>query len=137
MSGSMKRILLVDDEPDLSKMIMGRLKMWGYDVTSAPDGQQGLELARSMEPDLLLLDLMLPKLNGYEVCTLLKQDARFQRIPIIMLTARAQQSDRRQALECGADAYLPKPYQAEELRRTIEGLLAKGERPAAGSATND
>ena len=124
-----KRILVVDDEPDLLKMITARLKSWGYEVLTSSDGQGALTRVREELPDLVLLDLMLPKLNGHEVCVLLKQDVRYAQIPVIMLTARAQAGDRRLAQECGADGYLSKPYQAEELRGTIESLLARDQVP--------
>ena len=125
------RILLVDDEPSIVKMVGKRLEVEGFDVVVAMDGQDGLEKARSVNPDLIVLDLMLPKLNGYEVCTMLKQDARYQKIPVVMFTAKAQEKDEKMGLECGANAYVRKPFRAQELLERIRGLIAGGAPPQA------
>src|SRR5678816_3655739 len=82
------RVLVVDDEPDLVRILQFGLKAAGYEVESASDGQEGLKKAREMKPDIILLDLMLPKLDGYKVCRLLKFDERYEHIPIIILSAR-------------------------------------------------
>src|SRR5678816_2950102 len=82
------RVLVVDDEPDLVRILQFGLKAAGYEVESASDGQEGLKKAREMKPDIILLDLMLPKLDGYKVCRLLKFDERYKHIPIIILSAR-------------------------------------------------
>jgi DNA-binding response OmpR family regulator len=126
------RILLVDDEPSIVKMVGKRLEVEGFDVLIATDGQEGLTQARSVSPDLIVLDLMLPKMNGYEVCTMLKQDARYQRIPIVLFTAKAQEKDEKLGMECGANAYVRKPFRAQELLDTIRTLL-----PAASSPAKD
>ena len=97
------RILLVDDEPSIVKMVGKRLEVEGFDVLVAMDGQDGLAKAQAEHPDLIILDLMLPKLNGYEVCTMLKQDARYQKMPIILFTAKAQEKDEKLGMECGAE----------------------------------
>ena len=117
------RILLVDDEPSIVKMVGKRLEVEGFDVLIAMDGQDGLAKAQAEHPDLIILDLMLPKLNGYEVCTMLKQDARYQKTPIILFTAKAQEKDEKLGLECGADAYVRKPFRAQELLERIRALL--------------
>ena len=119
-----QRILLVDDEPSIVKMVGKRLEVEGFEVVVAMDGQEGLSRAQTERPDLIVLDLMLPKLNGYEVCTMLKQDARFQRIPIILFTAKAQEKDEKLGMECGANAYVRKPFRAQELLEKIHGLIA-------------
>jgi len=118
-----QRILLVDDEPKLLELVTWRLEAQGYEVLTASDGDEALQRARAQHPDLIILDVMLPQLNGYEVCTLLKQDRRYRAIPIILLTARIQQVDERLGLECGADAYLHKPFQSAQLLGTIRSLL--------------
>ena len=87
------KILLVDDEPSIVKMVGKRLEVEGFEVLVAVDGQDGLTKARAESPNLIVLDLMLPKLNGYEVCTMLKQDARYQKIPIVLFTAKTQDKD--------------------------------------------
>lgn len=118
------KILIVDDEPSIVKMVGKRLEVEGFDVLVAMDGQEGLLKAQTESPDLIVLDLMLPKLNGYEVCTLLKQDARYQKIPIMLFTAKAQARDEQLGKECGANAYMRKPFQGKELVDTIRGLLS-------------
>ena len=118
------RILLVDDEPSIVKMVGKRLEVEGFDVLIAMDGQEALDQARAEQPALIVLDLMLPKLNGYEVCTMLKQDLRYQKIPIILFTARAQEKDEKLGLECGANAYVRKPFRAQELLEKIRALIA-------------
>ena len=120
------RILLVDDEPSIVKMVGKRLDVEGFDVLIAMDGQDGLAKARTQSPDLIVLDLMLPKLNVYEVCTMLKQDSRYQKIPVVMFTAKAQEKDEKLGLECGADAYVRKPFRAQELLGKIRSLLPGG-----------
>lgn len=118
-----KRILIIDDEPDLVKMIEVRLKQSGREVLIAQDGQEGLAIARRERPDLILLDLMLPKMDGYKVCRMLKFDKKYKNIPIVMLTARGQEADRALALEAGADAYITKPYQHDVVLAKIAELL--------------
>ena len=118
-----RRILLVDDEPSIVKMVGKRLEVEGFDVVVAMDGQDGLTKAQAEHPDLIVLDLMLPKLNGYEVCTMLKQDARYQKIPIILFSAKAQEKDEKLGMECGANAYVRKPFRAQELLEKIRALL--------------
>jgi DNA-binding response OmpR family regulator len=122
MSGK-QRILLVDDEPSIVKMVGKRLEVEGFDVLIAMDGQEAVKLAQTEKPDLMILDLMLPKLNGYEVCSLLKQDERYKKIPIIMFSAKAQEKDEKLGIECGADAYIRKPFKAQELLDQIRTLL--------------
>ena len=117
------RILLVDDEPSIVKMVGKRLEVEGFEVSIAMDGQDGLKKAQTETPDLMILDLMLPKLNGYEVCTMLKQDARFQKMPIVMFSAKAQDKDEKLGRECGADAYVRKPFKAQELIDQIKALV--------------
>ena len=117
------RILIVDDEADLVAVLRVGLEIEGFDVIEASDGEEGLRLARDKKPSLMLLDLMLPKLDGYKVCRMLKLDERFRHIPIIILSARAQDEDRRLALEMGADQYLTKPYEVKELIQHIRQRL--------------
>ncbi len=123
------RILLVDDEPDLVQMVSVRLKAAGYEISTAYDGQEALEKVKESRPDLMILDLMLPKLDGYKVCRLLKFDERTRGIPILIFTARAQVEDVTLATECGADAYLTKPFEAKVLLGKLQELLS-----AAGKA---
>lgn len=123
----MRKILLVDDEKDLVTAVSFRLSAEGYEVISALDGQAALDMAKKEKPDLIILDLMLPKMNGYKVCSLLKADMRYSRIPIIMFTARVQEADRKMGLDAGADAYITKPFEASALLAKIKEFL--GEEP--------
>ena len=123
MEARKTRVLLVDDEPDLVQMVAVRLTAVGYEVTKAYDGQEALAKVKEVHPDLIILDLMLPKLDGYKVCRLLKFDERTRSIPILIFTARAQVEDVTLATECGADAYLTKPFEAKMLLAKIQELL--------------
>lgn len=128
------RVLLVDDEPSIVKMVGKRLEVEGFEVLVAIDGRAGLAKAQAEHPDLIILDLMLPKLNGYEVCTLLKQDTRFQKIPVILFTAKAQDKDEKLGMECGANAYVRKPFQAQELLGKIRSLIEASSPAPTGEA---
>lgn len=127
--GEKPRILLVDDEPSIVKMVGKRLEVEGFEVVIAMDGQDALAKARTESPQLIVLDLMLPKLNGYEVCTMLKQDTRYQKTPIIIFTAKTQEKDEKMAMECGANAFVRKPFRAQELIEKIRALLAGAAHP--------
>ena len=110
-----KRILIVDDEPDLVETIQLALEIESYETLVAYDGYRGLDRARNERPDLIILDVMLPGMNGYKVCRLLKFDEKYKRIPVIMLTAEAQEKDRRTGEETGADFYMTKPFSVDKL----------------------
>jgi len=118
-----KRILIVDDEEGVVKLVKMYLEHHPYEVITANDGQEGLEKARTEKPDLIVLDLMLPKINGYKVCGLLKKDARYVKIPVILFTAKTQDKDVKLGEEVGADAYITKPLKLEVLLSKIEELL--------------
>lgn len=119
----MKKIFLVDDEKDMVEVVTSRLRSNNYDVITAYDGQEALNKAHKEKPDLIILDLMLPKMDGYKVCGLLKSDSRYAKIPIIVFTARAQESDIKLAKEVGADAYITKPFESQALIAKIKELL--------------
>lgn len=118
-----ERILVVDDEPDIVKMLTLRLKSKGYEVIAAFDGLEALDKARNEKPDLIILDLRLPKMDGYQVCRLLKFDKKYGSIPVVMLTAKTQEVDKTTGYETGADAYVTKPFDAQSLMATIEKFL--------------
>lgn len=122
---SQKKILVVDDEVAMTKVVEIRLRAAGYDVVLAHDGQEGLEKAKAENPDLMILDLMLPKMDGFKVCGLLKSDARYKKIPIIIYTARVQDSDQQLGKEVGADAYITKPFDPQVLLGKVKELLAE------------
>jgi DNA-binding response OmpR family regulator len=123
MSVPSPKILVVDDEADLVSVLRFGLEVEGFEVISASDGEQGLSLARERSPALMLLDLMLPKLDGYKVCRALKFDERYRTMPIFILSARSGEDDRRLALEMGADAFITKPYEMKELVTRIRTRL--------------
>ena len=118
-----RRVLLVDDEPDVVKVVGKRLEAAGFHVDIAMDGQAALAKVRESPPDLMILDLMLPKVDGYEVCTLVKQNAQTRHIPVIMFTAKREEQDYWKGMACGADAYLTKPFQSEVLERLVNRLI--------------
>ena len=118
-----KKLLLVDDERDLVEELSLRLEASGWDVLTAYDGQEALDKAKKEKPDLILLDLALPKLNGYQVCRELKGAAETKSIPVILLSAKAQEADKQLGKEYGADDYLTKPCEIQLLLQTITNYL--------------
>lgn len=125
MEGTKKRILLVEDETDMAYAVTLQLEAKGYEVIPAADGQEGLDKARKEKPDLIILDLMLPKIDGYKVCRMLKFDSKYEKTPVILFTARAQESDKKTGRDVGADAYITKPFEPRVLLDKIRELLAK------------
>ncbi|MFH1387031.1 MAG: response regulator [bacterium] len=119
-----KKILVVDDEPELVVLTKARLEASGYEVITAADGEAGLKKAHEEKPDLIILDLMLPKMDGYQICRLLKFDANYSHIPIIMLTARLQDEDKKMGLEVGANAFFTKPFDNQLILAKVKELLA-------------
>ncbi len=119
------KILVVDDEPDALEVIAFKLKEAGYTPLTAADGQRAVELVREERPALVVLDLMLPKIDGLEVCKILRRDPATAGIPIIMLTARAAEMDRIVGLELGADDYVTKPFSPRELVLRIKKVLTR------------
>lgn len=118
-------ILVIDDEKDLTELVRYNLEKEGFDVIGTPDGESGLEVAHAHRPDLVLLDLMLPGMDGLEVCRRLRAESRTSRVPVIMLTARASEADRVVGLEFGADDYLVKPFSPRELAARIKAVLRR------------
>ncbi|MFA5859092.1 MAG: response regulator [Elusimicrobiota bacterium] len=114
-----KKILIIDDEPNILRVATIRLSKAGYEVVTANDGVKGLELAKTVQPALILLDLSLPELNGSDVCKLIKMDDKLKHIPVIVLSASAE-SIKDKALSIGADDYVIKPYEPAELLSKIE-----------------
>jgi len=120
-----KKILVVDDEIQLVEMLKMRLEANGYEALTAYDGREALEKVRNQNPDLILLDLMLPKMDGYKVCRMLKFDKKYKNIPIIIFTARVQESDKEKGSQVGADAYIIKPFEPQVLLSKIKELLGE------------
>ena len=123
MSIMKKRILIIEDYNNIVEILTMRLNAMGYAVISAKDGQEGLTLARKEKPDLIVLDVMLPKMNGYKISRLLKFDSRYKDIPIIMLTSRETKRDEQIGLETGADEYVYKSDRTGKLLKTIRHFL--------------
>lgn len=121
----MAKILVVDDEPDALELVSFNLKAAGYEVVTAADGQEAIKKARQHAPDLILLDVMLPEVDGLEVCKLLRRDPATTGIPVIMLTAKAAEIDRVLGLELGADDYITKPFSPRELMLRVKNLLRR------------
>ena len=125
MSLAHPKILLIEDEPNQVELIHYNLKAEGYEVLVALDGEEGLELALEEIPDLILLDWMLPKVSGIEVCRQLRRSKITREIPIIMLTARSEESDKIRGLDIGADDYITKPYSIKELLARVRATMRR------------
>jgi two-component system, OmpR family, phosphate regulon response regulator PhoB len=126
-TGSGRKILIIEDETDVADLLTLNLRKAGYRISTAADGAGGLEKARDDKPDLIILDLMLPKMSGLEVCKILKGDTATAQLPILMLTARAEEIDRIVGLEFGADDYVTKPFSPREIVLRIRAILRRGE----------
>ena len=124
----MKRILVIEDDPDIVELLRYNLEKEDYQVTSATNGKSGLDLLRKSGCDLLILDLMLPQLSGLDVCKEIRKDDSLESLPIIMLTARGEETDRVLGLELGADDYVTKPFSVREMVARVKALLRRTER---------
>lgn len=120
-----KRVLIVDDESDIVESIKFNLELENIECIEAYDGEEGLSWAKKEKPDLILLDIMLPKINGYKIARLLKFDQSYKDIPIIILTARAQEKDIRLGGETGADEYVTKPFDMDTLVALVKNYLTE------------
>ena len=118
-------ILVIDDEKDLIEMVRYNLDKEGFDVIAASDGKTGLEIAKKHKPSLVILDLMMPGMDGLQVCREMRADDRSRRVPVIMLTAKAAESDRIVGLEMGADDYVTKPFSPRELVARVKAVLRR------------
>src|SRR2546430_2940902 len=127
-TGSGRKILIIEDESDVADLLTLNLRKAGYRVSMAADGASGLQKARDDKPDFIILDLMLPKMSGLEVCKILKNDTATSQIPILMLTAKAEEIDRIVGLEFGADDYVTKPFSPREIMLRIRAILRRGEK---------
>ncbi len=125
MSDEARTVLVADDDEDILQLVSFRLERAGYTVVTAADGQQALAAARQHQPDLAVLDVMMPGLNGYEVTRQLRADPATAAIPVILLTARVQEADVSRGFEAGADDYLRKPFSPQELRSRVQAILAR------------
>ncbi len=123
----MKKILIVDDEQDIVESLKFILEVSGYTCYCAYNGEDGLKLAKEIMPDLIILDVMMPKINGYKISRLLKYDNKYKDIPIIMLTARSQNEDKLIGEETGVNEYLTKPFELDQIVKKVEEYLGGGE----------
>lgn len=121
---SKKKILVIDDDPVLLKLLESHLAEKGFEVVAAHEADRGLQLAMSMSPSLIILDVMMPIINGYNICRLLKNESTFKHIPIMLLTGRDNEEDMRIGEEAGADAYLTKPVDMPLLFNRVHALTA-------------
>jgi two-component system phosphate regulon response regulator PhoB len=121
----MERVLIVDDDPDIVRLVRYNLSHSGYEVQSAGSGREALELVEKQPPDLVVLDVMLPDVDGLEVCRTLRQQSSSKRIPILMLTARGEEIDRVVGFELGADDYVSKPFSPRELVLRVKSILRR------------
>src|SRR5881394_1814886 len=126
-TGSGRNILIIEDETDVADLLSLNLRKAGFSVSTAVDGVTGLQKARDDRPDFIILDLMLPKMSGLEVCRILKSDTATAQLPILMLTAKAEEIDRIVGLEFGADDYVTKPFSPREIVLRIRAILRRGE----------
>ena len=120
-----KKILLVDDDADILELLSFNLKKAGFAIGTAADGIEALKKARSIAPDLILLDLLMPELDGFAVCEILRRDKTTASIPIIMLTALTSELSRLTGMDCGANAYLTKPFSVRQLVSKVDDFLKK------------
>ena len=118
-------VLVADDDADILALVTFRLERGGYEVVAANDGEEALRLALERAPDLAVLDVMMPKLDGYEVTTRLRQNERTRRMPVILLTARVQEADIARGFEVGADDYVKKPFSPQELGARVQAILGR------------
>ena len=119
----MKKILIVDDEQDIVESLKFVLEAADFTCHCAYNGEDGLRLAKELVPDLIILDVMMPKINGFKISRLLKYDAKYKNIPILMVTARTQEEDKLIGEETGADEYITKPFELEEVVKKVEQYL--------------
>src|SRR5476651_2368543 len=120
-----KKILIVDDEADVTELLAYHLKAKGYVVETLNDPNRSVSLAKTFAPDLIILDVMMPDLNGIQICRMLRADPRLRLVPVIFLTAKAEEADRIQGLETGADDYICKPFSTKELVLRVQSLLRR------------
>jgi DNA-binding response OmpR family regulator len=118
-----EKILIVEDDKHISKLVNYNLEKAGYECFVVSDGEEGLKILEKQPIDLIILDIMLPKMDGYKVCRLLKFDEKYKHIPIILFTARVQESDKKTGEEVGAEAYIIKPFEPKALLDKIAELL--------------
>ncbi|MER3399539.1 MAG: two-component system response regulator [Thermoflexus sp.] len=127
----MAKILIAEDERDIRELVVFTLEFGGFEVIAATNGQEAVELARQHRPDLILLDVRMPKMSGYEACRLLKAQEETRTIPVVFLSAKGQEAEIREGLAAGANAYILKPFAPDELIQQIRALLDRHAAPGS------
>ena len=127
-----KKVLIADDEPNIVTSLEYLMKMSGYEVAVARNGEEALALVATFMPDLVLLDVMMPRRSGYDVCQRMRERAEWRHIRIVMLSAKGREAEVSKGLSLGADAYVTKPFSNKELIAMVAGLLGQGAAPAPG-----
>ena len=122
-----RKILVADDSDNIRNVLQLNFEWKGYEVLAAADGEEAIRLAERVRPDLIILDVMMPRRNGFQVCRLFKSDAKTSEIPVILLTAKNQKEDRYWGQDCGADEYITKPFNTPMLEKVVERLLQRAE----------
>lgn len=122
-----KSVLVVDDQPHIVRLIQVNLESEGFTVHSAADGEEGLHKVRELHPDLVILDVIMPRLDGFEVLRQIKTDPKLEEIPVVMLTVKTHNADIVQGLRGGAELYLPKPFHPKELVSLVKRVLEEGD----------
>ncbi len=120
-----KKVLIVDDEPNILVSVEFLMQREGHEVATAADGQEAIDLLGEFRPDLMILDVMMPRKNGFEVCAEVRADARLSAMPILMLTAKGREAEMKKGLSLGADAYITKPFSTHELVLKVNELLGR------------
>lgn len=126
---SQKKILVIDDEADITSLVAFTLRGKGHEVETLNDPNQSIGVARSFLPDLVILDVMMPDLSGIQICRMLRADAKLKSVPVIFLTAKAEEADRIQGFEVGADDYVCKPFSPKELSMRVQSILRRSGEP--------
>lgn len=128
-----KKVLIVDDEPNIVLSVEFLMQREGHEVATAGDGQEALDMLAETRPDLMVLDVMMPRKNGFEVCEAVRADAQFARLPILMLTAKGREAEMKKGLSLGADAYITKPFSTHELVAKVNELLSRDSSGGTGT----
>ena len=121
----MAKILIAEDERDIRDLVAFTLRFAGYEVFAASNGEEAVEMAPKVNPDLILMDVRMPRMTGYEACKAMKADPDLKDIPVVFLSAKGQESEKQQGMEAGAEEYLLKPFAPDQLTQAIKTILAK------------
>jgi len=129
----MAKIVIAEDEPDIRDLITFTLRFAGFEVVAGSNGEEGVELAQREKPDLIIMDVRMPRMTGYEACRRIKSDPELQHIPFIFLSAKGQETEIQDGIEAGAEEYLLKPFAPDQLTERVRSVLSKHKRPTGFS----